>query len=147
MPMLNLYHINNNNNKNDEGEPSWSTTLVYLPCKPTDKDCEWLIISSWTRTINWPTKETQFVDVTAVLLISFTHISLGLKSDVSLILWCRMLSVSWEHFMQNAVALLWAVKSGTLCRKRKENGSTDIQSFGVNTVQACISNNILCSHT
>ena len=33
--------------------------------------------------INWPTKETQFVGVTAFLLISFRHISLGWNCHIS----------------------------------------------------------------
>lgn len=98
-------------------------------------------------------KETQFVDVTAVLLITFTNISLGLKPYLSLTQHC-LLPVFWENFRAKLcyAALGWALKSNTVCRQSKANWSAGIQSLGVNTVQHASAINITaralfgCSH-
>ena len=88
--------------------------------------------------MNWPTKETQFVGVAAVLQTTFTYIykRLGLqfhiRRDSALCAACILRKVCFKRFY---ATLGWAMKSGTLCRTCKANGRTGIQSFGVNTVQ------------
>ena len=114
--------------------------ILHLLCQDLQ-----ILLQSFTLTetinfhlmlINGPTKETQFVLVTAFFLIIFTHIYPGLRFLISLTQRLSVVCVL-RLFRANrcCAALGCAMKLCTLGRKYKANESAGVRSFGANTVQ------------